>query len=86
MSRELDRGELTLDLGQEQLRQLVRQRILAQQDQIQRSLVQINAGNPLGAEPSEARRVSRIVLLAREKPVSILHSSTESDVENETSL
>ncbi|MGJ7497854.1 DNA/RNA non-specific endonuclease [Variovorax sp. RT4R15] len=48
------------DAGLQELRQLVRQRVLAQTHQIQRSLVQINAGNPLGAETSPERRVRRI--------------------------
>lgn len=53
---ENDVGDASLQV----LRQLVRQRILAQSTQIQHSLVQIDAGNPLGAETSPERRIRRI--------------------------
>jgi endonuclease G len=46
--------------GLQELRQLVRQRIVAQTKQIQHSLIQIDAGNPLGAETSADRAVRRI--------------------------
>lgn len=42
------------------LRQLVRDRITRQAGEIRRSLTQIAAGNPLGAEPEAARRAARI--------------------------
>jgi endonuclease G len=57
----VDGGEQAVDnAGLQELRQLVRQRVLAQTKQIEHSLVQIDAGNPLGAETSPERRVRRI--------------------------
>ena len=43
------------------LRRLVRQRMWAKRGEIQRSVKQIAAGNPLGAEPDPQRRQRRIM-------------------------
>lgn len=58
-------GGLDVDSTTEQrLRELVRQRLLKQAPEIERSLRQIAAGNPLGAEPRVERSIARITTKA----------------------
>ena len=47
--------------AEDRLGVLVRSRILNQKDEIEHSLKQIAAGNPLGAEPSSERRLGRLM-------------------------
>ncbi|GAB7549422.1 DNA/RNA non-specific endonuclease [Cupriavidus sp. 8B] len=53
---------------EERLRTIVRARIAKQSQEIENSLVQIEAGNPLGAEPSDTRRAARIARKTRLSP------------------
>lgn len=50
------------------LRIIVRARIAKQSQEIENSIVQIEAGNPLGAEPSDTRRAARIARKTRLSP------------------
>lgn len=50
------------DVRDKQVAELARTRILAQKDEIEHSLRQIAAGNPLGAEVAEDRSISRIAV------------------------
>ncbi len=53
---------------EDRLRAVVRKRIERQSEEIKNSLLQIEVGNPLGAEPSDTRRAARIARKARLSP------------------